>query len=205
MIHATTPARKAQHPVMPRSARPPDSAAGRATLSRRVFRGCHRGGQAPCSPVPRCASETLSCGEDASVWATTQYRSVSRSKVSSARPTGPTSRSPRWIRESWCRGGRRRARIARGDDRVGDRFLRPGRARPAARPRSCAALDPVAARAGAARGPAGRHPRPRRLRRGPPGPPTRSTAGGAGSAGHPVAPGSRPRPAATPAPGRVMF
>lgn len=56
---------------------------GRATLSRRVFRGCRRGGQAPCSPVPRCASATLSCGEDASVWATTQYRSVSRSKVSS--------------------------------------------------------------------------------------------------------------------------
>jgi hypothetical protein len=110
------------------------------------------------------------------------------------RPTGPTSRSPRWIRESWWRGVRRRARTARGHGRVGDRLLRLGRARPAARPRSCA--DPVAARAGAARGPAGRHPRPRRLRRGPPGPPTRSTTGGAGSAGHPVAPGSRPRPAA---------
>src|SRR5450759_4410857 len=70
-----------QHPDMPRSARPLDSAAGRATLCRRVVRGCHPGGQSPRSPVPKCASETLSCGEDASVWATTQYRSVSRSRV----------------------------------------------------------------------------------------------------------------------------
>jgi hypothetical protein len=101
---------------------------------------------------------------------------------------------------SRCRGGRRRARVARGHDRVGDR-LWPGPARPAARPRSCAAPDPAAARAGAARGPAGRHPRPRRLPRGPPGPPTRSTTGIAGSAGHPVAPGSRPRP---PRPGDVL-
>src|SRR5664280_192335 len=30
---------------------------------------------------------------------------------SSARPTGLTSRSLRWIRESWCRGGRRRGEL----------------------------------------------------------------------------------------------